>query len=303
MSIAIIVPVYKVEKYLSRCVDSILNQTYQDFELILVNDGSPDNCGKICDEYAEKDNRIYVIHKENGGLSDARNAGLDWMFANSKSEWLTFVDSDDWIHPQYLEVMLDAVINNGALMSICNYVQANELSSFNMISDYDVILKESEEAYVDDEIATMPAFTKLYSRVLWKDLRFPKGKLHEDAYITHIPIFSAKKIATVHEKLYFYYYNETGIMNSSWSPKRMDELDAWKKRLKYLKQNNYKNAYKKDLQSFLWIFIQRLSEIDKKKYNKYIVIIKLSLIDALIKSQHSLNLKQKRDFFHLIRTN
>lgn len=97
--ISIIVPIYKVERYLKRCVDSILNQTFTDFELILVDDGSPDNCGRICDEYAEKDNRIYVIHKENGGLSDARNAGLDY----ATGQYIIFVDSDDFVEPDLLE--------------------------------------------------------------------------------------------------------------------------------------------------------------------------------------------------------
>ena len=97
--ISVIVPVYKAEKYLHRCVDSILSQTFTDFELILVNDGSPDNCGAICDEYAQKDNRVRVFHKENGGVSSARNLGLD----NAKGEWITFVDSDDWLKPGCLE--------------------------------------------------------------------------------------------------------------------------------------------------------------------------------------------------------
>ena len=115
-TISVIVPVYKVEKYIHRCVDSILSQTFTDFELILVDDGSPDNCGKICDEYAEKDIRIHVIHQENGGLSAARNAGIDWVFANSDSEWITFIDSDDWVHPEYLERLLCLVLDRKSVV-------------------------------------------------------------------------------------------------------------------------------------------------------------------------------------------
>ena len=96
-NISVIVPVYKVEAFLNRCVDSILCQTYEDFEIILVDDGSPDTCGALCDEYARKDGRVHVIHQENGGLSAARNTGIDWAFANSTSRWLAFVDSDDWV--------------------------------------------------------------------------------------------------------------------------------------------------------------------------------------------------------------
>ena len=119
--ISVIVPVYNVEKYLHRCVDSILAQTFTDFELILVDDGSPDNCGKICDEYAEKDSRIHVIHKVNGGLSDARNAGIDWAFANSNSEWVTFIDSDDWVDKYYLEYLYNSILTHKTKLAVCNY--------------------------------------------------------------------------------------------------------------------------------------------------------------------------------------
>ena len=108
--ISVIVPIYNVEKYLRRCVDSILNQTFSDFELILVDDGSPDNCGKICDEYAVKDRRIVVIHQKNGGLSTARNAGIDWAFVNSNSQYLSFIDRDDWVHPDFLEFLYRAIL-------------------------------------------------------------------------------------------------------------------------------------------------------------------------------------------------
>ena len=118
-TISVIVPVYKVEKYIHRCVDSILEQTYADFELILVDDGSPDNCGAICDEYATQDSRVVVIHQENGGLSAARNAGIDWAFTNSDSQWISFVDSDDWVHPEYLERLLDVAVSRSADMTFC----------------------------------------------------------------------------------------------------------------------------------------------------------------------------------------
>ena len=117
-TISVIVPVYKVEKYLKRCVDSVLMQTFRDFELILVDDGSPDLCGEMCEKYAEKDKRVIVLHRENGGLSVARNTGLDWIFANSCSTYVTFVDSDDWIHPQYLEILLYILEKNNVPVSV-----------------------------------------------------------------------------------------------------------------------------------------------------------------------------------------
>ena len=126
MLISVIVPVYKVEEYIYRCVDSILAQSFKDFELILVDDGSPDNCGKICDEYAQKDKRITVIHKENGGLSDARNTGIDWALKNSN--WITFIDSDDWVHTDYLKNLYNAVKENNVDISVCGYVNTTGLS-------------------------------------------------------------------------------------------------------------------------------------------------------------------------------
>ena len=125
--ISVIVPVYKVEKYLKKCVDSLICQSYPNLEIILVDDGSPDNCGKICDEYAKKDDRVVVNHKENGGLSDARNAGLDWIFSNSDSEYVTFIDSDDWVSEYYLEKMYSALMSDGADLSICNFKKIDEI--------------------------------------------------------------------------------------------------------------------------------------------------------------------------------
>ena len=129
--ISVILPIYKVEEYLDRCVQSIVNQTYTNLEIILVDDGSPDNCPAICDEYAQQDSRIRVIHKENGGLSSARNAGIDWAFENSNSQWLTFIDSDDWIHPQYLELLPSAVTDNNTDIGSCEY---EEISQFSKLS-------------------------------------------------------------------------------------------------------------------------------------------------------------------------
>ena len=119
--ISVIIPIYNNEKYIQRCLDSILKQTFFNYDLILVDDGSSDNSGSICEEYAQKDKRIQVIHQENNGLSAARNSGLEWMYANSKCEWVSFVDSDDWIHPRYLEALLHAVNSKNVKISACSH--------------------------------------------------------------------------------------------------------------------------------------------------------------------------------------
>ena len=145
--ISVIVPVYKVEKYIHRCVDSILGQTYADFELILVDDGSPDNCGAICDEYAAKDSRVVVIHQENGGLSAARNAGIDWAFANSDSQWISFVDSDDWIHPCFLERLWQAARTYRVSISCCKFQRVCEEMLMEPIQEVAAKIRKTEDIY------------------------------------------------------------------------------------------------------------------------------------------------------------
>ena len=178
--ITIIVPVYKVEPYLRRCVDSILAQTFTDFELILVDDGSPDNCGAICDEYAAQDSRIHVIHQENGGLSAARNAGIDWAFANSDSQWLAFVDSDDWVHPNYLAYLYRAVSEDGTKVSACGYREVLDSNEIIETEDYCSRVLLWEEFLLNHGLKATLAWNKLYSKDLFHELRYPDGKLYED---------------------------------------------------------------------------------------------------------------------------
>ena len=166
-SISVIVPVYKVEPYIHRCVESIFAQTFTDFELILVDDGSPDNCGSICDDYATKDNRVTVIHQDNGGLSDARNAGIDWAFANSGSEWLTFIDSDDWVHPMYLEVLYCAVKDTGCSISVCGYNETDGETPYVDEAKLQAEVVNTEDFYCEHNVNAVVAWGKLYKKVLF----------------------------------------------------------------------------------------------------------------------------------------
>ena len=249
MLISVIVPVYKVEKYIHRCIDSILAQTFTDFELILVDDGSPDNCGKICDEYALKDNRIQIIHKENGGLSDARNVGIEWALEHSSSEWLTFIDSDDWVHPKYLEVLYNAAQQTNCSLSICRFERTDGINPVvdEIYVSHEVI--NSEDFYCYDCVNAMVAWGKLYYKEDFRMIRYPVGKIHEDEFTTYKILFRYAQVVFVDEPLYFYYENTDGIMNSSWSPKRLDALEALEQQLNFLR-NKYKKAYKYRLSVF-----------------------------------------------------
>lgn len=231
IEISVIVPVYKVEKYLRDCIDSILAQSFNNFELILIDDGSPDQCGLICDEYAGKDNRIKVIHQENGGLSAARNAGLDIITGN----YVTFVDSDDVIAPNYLEVLYRHIVNYNCDISVCTYLSFESDAFFNNSNgcDLNVTTLTGRDAVIQlysespNICVSVTAWGKLYRNVLFKNIRFPLGKIHEDQFIIPIILYSSNQIAIYKEQLYGYRSRTDSIMNSPFTLKRYDGLDAF----------------------------------------------------------------------------
>ena len=180
--ISVIVPVYDVERYLARCIDSILAQTYQNLEIFLVDDGSPDRCGEICDAYAEKDNRIQVIHKKNGGLSDARNAALDIC----TGEYISFVDSDDYVSDDFIETMHHAIKDYQAKLAVCGIMKFDESGKISV----DYAPSDTEKCVSGEEMVEMTiwrpaAWNKLYHRSLFEGIRYPFGKLYEDLFVYH----------------------------------------------------------------------------------------------------------------------
>ena len=241
--ISVIVPVYKVEKYIHRCIDSILAQTFTNFELILVDDGSPDNCGAICDEYAAKDARIHVIHQENGGLSAARNAGIDWAFANSDSQWLTFIDSDDWVHLQYLQRLLVAAEDRGVDLSVCGYAETQGEEP--IIEDQDLVVAvwNPEDFYVQHNVNAIVAWGKLYRKECFAGIRYPVGRLHEDEFTTHKLLFACDKIAVIPEPLYAYYQNPEGITKSQWNPRRVDGAYGLNAQRLFFRERGFEKAH------------------------------------------------------------
>ena len=240
--ISVIVPVYKVEPYLHRCVDSILAQTFTDFELILVDDGSPDNCGKICDEYAEKEARVHVIHQENGGLSAARNAGIDWAFANSSSEWLSFVDSDDWVNSKFLSELYAAANNTGSRVSSCTFIRATEFREY-AIEPVALEVLQWDSYYLKDPVNGAVAWNKLYEKRLFEKMRYPVGKIHEDEFLTYKVLCQAEKVANILYPLYYYYQNAESIIKRPFSLKRLDGIEALNEQRAFFKTNNYQALY------------------------------------------------------------
>lgn len=240
--ISVIVPVYNVEKYIKRCIDSILNQTFNEFELILVDDGSPDNCGAICDEYAKRDNRVHVIHQKNGGLSAARNSGIAWALEKSDSEWISFIDSDDWVHPDYLLFLYKAVMETNLNVGLCKLKIVNGINDFNKENgDYYSI--SPQDLLYKDRGNTVAACGKLYKKHDFTSTFFPVGKLHEDEFTTYKVIFRYQKIAFVNSNLYYYYVNPLSITQSKWSLRRLDVLSAFTEQLCFFKNKHYTKAF------------------------------------------------------------
>ena len=278
--ISVIVPVYKVEKYIHRCVDSVLGQTFKEFELILVDDGSPDNCGEICEEYAKSDSRIHVIHQKNGGLSAARNAGLDWMFANSSSEWVSFIDSDDWVHPRYLELLYKLALEQNRDVILGDYaVTRGESPSISSDVSEDVF--NTEEYYINNIVNATVAWGKLYRRKCFNTLRYPVGKIHEDEYVTYKVLFQYEDICVLQQPLYAYYQNVNGIILSNWSTKKLDAVEGIEEQVDFFVKNNYGRAAEIRYISLIHILLQAKHEIkcsvsltpaEKAKWLNYVKI-------------------------------
>ena len=238
-TISIIIPIYNVEQFLPKCLDSIINQTYQDLEIILVNDGSTDTCPQICEDYAINDNRIKVIHKENGGLSDARNAGYKVV----TGDYLAFVDSDDLISLDFYDRLLKIAIERNADIVESRILRfTNEKDLQNLQQDNRVVEFETEKAleFLMKEQLKQVVWNKLYKTNLVNNLLFEKGKIHEDEFWTYQIFARAKKIVKTNYPLYFYRQQSDSIMAEKYSVKRLSGLEAREQRIEFMR-NNFPN--------------------------------------------------------------
>ena len=237
--VSIIVPVYNVEKYLDKCVASVVNQTYTNLEIILVDDGSPDNCPAICDAWKERDPRIKVIHQQNGGLSVARNEGL--KLANG--EFIGFIDSDDWIEPQMVETLLAALQETNADIAVCNYQIETEESKATSIKPESPDRKQYTPEEALTKIFKWQGFicnfvwNKLYRRTIISDIFFPAGKLHEDVPWTAAVIGNSKTIVSIDCPLYHYLNRPDSLTRDcQYKLRRLqDEREMIEQRLEYIR--------------------------------------------------------------------
>ena len=231
--VSVVVPVYNVEPYVGRCIESLTAQTYNNIEIILVDDGSRDKSGAICDQYSERDSRVVTIHKENGGLSDARNEGI----RHARGKWITFVDSDDYVHPEYVRILNQNIIESGADISICQFAQKRSTaekemrdeSKAQLISDSPVVYSKREglEKLLYQYISTS-AWAKMYKTKLFQESLFPYGKLYEDV-VTVFDVFSkAEHIAVSNSRLYYYCVRGDSIIRKGFAERKLDYIENTK---------------------------------------------------------------------------
>ena len=285
-TISIIVPVYNVEKYIHRCIDSILAQTFTDFELILVDDGSPDNCPAICDEYAKKDSRVRVIHKPNGGVSSARNAGVD----AARGEYVAFVDSDDWITFNCMEKMVAACEENHADMVLCGYVFATDKAAESpKTAAQNVILtgREAVDFYGKENILNNTChfrapWAKMIRRSIVASVPFPLDRIYaEDAACIYLWMWQAKKVVGIADELYYYFQNPGGICARPMGLYAVGNFLTEQEWISFFSQNGLTElraiACKRYLDDCLWAINGSIRANDTKAEKEYRRILRRAL--------------------------
>lgn len=279
--ISVVIPVYNVETYLPQCLESVINQTYQNLEIIVVNDGSTDSCPQICDDYAIKDKRIKVIHKRNGGLSDARNAGMSC----ANGELISFVDSDDLLSPHFFQKLFQALTAHNADIAECEFkkfVSNREIQCFPDKTENPIKIFEGEKmmkALFKGPLHVM-VWNKLYKITLVRDRLFPVNRISEDVFWTYRIYGEASKTVKIDEKLYFYRQRENSIMASRYSIKRLDSLDAYEEKIDYLKKK-FPNLVQEVRKTYCFLLmdnyiqLKQHNEVDPDKFHQRIILKKI----------------------------
>lgn len=301
--ISVIIPVYNVSDYLERCVDSAINQTYKNLEIILVDDGSTDNSPIICDNYAKKNENIKVYHKKNGGLSDARNYGLE----KSKGEYIYFLDSDDWIEEDTIKNLYNALCDVKADVSIGKIYfccKEEDLNKFTDINNY--LMMNSVETITEMAKGDNFAFfapNKLYKKILFKDIIFPIGKKYEDIYTIYKVIDRAKKIVYTPNAKYAYFQREDSITHLSFSRAQMDWVYAVLEVIQFSKKYNNKDLNNALIAQLMYASVSLINKIIScNKYHAFkqerdylITLIRRNTLKYILFSQKgkSFSLKYK----------
>lgn len=264
--ISIIVSIYNMEKYLEKSIQSILDQTYKNFELILIDDGSTDNCGKICDRYAELDKRIQVYHGPNRGVCEARNIGLSRVNGN----YICFIDPDDYIREDYLEQLYDAVVTNNTKVAVCNFLNFKDgeeepSRKIKEVQTNSYVITNGIEKYIEcrDYEKYACLWNKIYHKSVWDNLRFPAGKMFDDAYVYYKILDSEKRISFIDEVLYFRRWNEGSITHQKYSSKYWDKIDCRMEQVQYFHDKGKQRLVEISYRKLMYYFWECLEDMHK----------------------------------------
>lgn len=276
--ISVVVPIYNVEQYLRKCIDSILNQTYKNIEIILIDDGSLDSCPKICDEYIDKDSRIRVFHKKNGGLSDARNYGIE----RAKGKYITFIDSDDYIETDYIEYLIELINKFNVKISACghNICFARKIIKKSSHATKKISKEEALEDILYDKEIDICSWGKLYDIELFNGIRFPKGKIFEDTATTYLLLDKCDFIAVGDSCKYNYVMRDNSITTKKFNIKKMQLIEMTEIMCDYL-SNKYPNLTNACNRRLMWAYLSTYTKIvytNKNEYKKEKKIIKNYII-------------------------
>lgn len=292
--ISVIVPVYNVEKYLKKCVDSITSQTYKNLEILLVDDGSTDSSGQICNEFEKNDARIKVIHKKNGGLSDARNAGLD----RAKGQYYAFIDSDDYIQDNTIEIMLNAIKKNKSEIAVCNmirFLEEGETVQFYCPTDHEVLYQGNQRYKTLNQPSVC---NKLFEAELFEGIRFPKGKYYEDTFVYHEVLYRANNIVLTGTDSYWYLSREDSIVGQpQYTERYFDFIEAVYKRADFLLKHDVQPYAKEACLSLYAAIANAESNIEEntKTIEKFSIARKQYTLayNELMKTKNQIGIKQK----------
>lgn len=275
--ISIIIPVYKVEDYVERCIKCIQAQTYTDWEAIFVEDGSPDKSGEICDRYASEDERIKVVHKENAGVAAARNTGL----ANATGDYIAFIDSDDYAHPRYLEVLMDLLTENDADLSICGYElsMGSDVGDDKPLGELEVMNSSQAVAKIIENQQFCSPWSKLYKKELFANITYPEGAIYEDLGTAFEIFQAADKIVYQNIPLYYYFQVSESITRSEFHYGKLDEAKALKHQYEFIKEHfpelmeaaKYKYLY--NVYGHILCLVKADDDFGKEKYNEFCGIL------------------------------
>ena len=302
--ISVIVPVYNVEKYLARCIDSILDQSFADFEVILVDDGSPDKSGEICEYYKAQDNRIVVIHQNNEGQASARNRALDI----AKGEYISFIDSDDYVHPDMFSTLIRIITESKSDLVLFGYTKGIEEKVYwerNEQIDYQTWNGKAflNDCILNDKNGCWILCDKLFNRKCFKGISLPVGRIFEDNAVVYKILYNATRIATTESVLYYYYQNEKSTTNQAFSEKKADWLIVLEEMIEFFENNHDTEVcvhlVKRYFDESVWIY---KTIVDKFPNSKRIDYIKKQLKKHYRKYKNSLSItiSNSPELYHII---